>query len=113
MVCSKQLFKEALGHTFDQPKRWQLHNINEIMNTVVTGWKPFSNPRMFAGYGRQKGWECDNFDNELSDNEGWICGTERGRMPPAGTSEGVDCLRMMVCCQLVAGFVAGKSMVLI
>lgn len=40
------------------------------MNTVVTGWKPFSNPRMFAGYGRQKGWECDNFDNKLSDNEG-------------------------------------------
>ena len=52
MVCSKQLFKEALGHTFEEPKRWQLHNINEIMNTVVTGWKPFSNPRMFAGYGR-------------------------------------------------------------
>ena len=25
MVCSKQLFKEALGHTFDEPKRWQLH----------------------------------------------------------------------------------------
>ena len=24
-------------------------------NTVVTGWKPFSNPRMFAGYGRQRG----------------------------------------------------------
>ena len=36
----------------------------------MTGWKPFSNPRMFAGYGRQKGWECDNFDNKLSDNEG-------------------------------------------
>ena len=34
MVCSKQLFKEALGHTYDEPKRWQLHNINEIMNTV-------------------------------------------------------------------------------
>lgn len=62
MVCSKQLFKEALGHTFDEPKRWQLHNINEIMNTVVTGWKPFSNPRMFAGYGRQKGWERDTCD---------------------------------------------------
>ena len=69
MVCSKQLFKEALGHTFDQPKRWQLHNINEIMNTVVTGWKPFSNPRMFAGYGRQKGWERDVSGNELPGNE--------------------------------------------
>ena len=70
MVCSKQLFKEALGHTFDEPKRWQLHNINEIMNTVVTGWKPFSNPRMFAGYGRQKGWERDAPGNELPGNEG-------------------------------------------
>ena len=70
MVCSKQLFKEALGHTFDEPKRWQLHNINEIMNTVVTGWKPFSNPRMFAGYGRQKGWKRDTSGNELPSNEG-------------------------------------------
>ena len=70
IVCSKQLFKEALGHTFDEPKRWQLHNINEIMNTVVTGWKPFSNPRMFAGYGRQKGWERDTSGNELPSNEG-------------------------------------------
>ena len=69
MVCSKQLFKEALGHTYDEPKRWQLHNINEIMNTVVTGWKPFSNPRMFAGYGRQKGWERDASGNELPGNE--------------------------------------------
>ena len=69
MVCSKQLFKEALGHTYDEPKRWQLHNINEIMNTVVTGWKPFSNPRMFAGYGRQKGWERDISGNELPGNE--------------------------------------------
>ena len=59
-----------LSNTFDEPKRWQLHNINEIMNTVVTGWKPFSNPRMFAGYGRQKGWERDAPGNELPGNEG-------------------------------------------
>ena len=70
VVCSKQLFKEALGHAFEEPKRWQLHNINEIMNTVVTGWKPFSNPRMFAGYGRQRGWERESSDNEPPDNEG-------------------------------------------
>ena len=69
MVCSKQLFKEALGHTFEEPKRWQLHNINEIMNTVVTGWKPFSNPRMFAGYGRQRGWERVSSGNERPGNE--------------------------------------------
>ena len=41
---------------------------------MVTGWKPFSNPRMFAGYGRQKDWErdvCGNEDGfvELSEEE--------------------------------------------
>ena len=69
-VCSKQLFKEALGHAFEEPKRWQLHNINEIMNTMVSGWKPFSNPRMFPGYGRQRGWERDISGNETPGNKG-------------------------------------------
>lgn len=69
MVCSKQLYREALHHEFDEPKRWQLHNINEIMNTAVTGWKPFSNPRMFAGYGRQRGWEREVSGNEVPGNE--------------------------------------------
>lgn len=61
-VCSKQLFREALGHPFDEPKRWQLHNINEIMNNAVKGWKPFSSPRPFAQYGRQRGWERETKD---------------------------------------------------
>ncbi len=70
MVCSKQLYREALHHEHEEPKRWQLHNINEIMNTAVTGWKPFSNPRMFAGYGRQRGWEREpGSGNEVPGNE--------------------------------------------
>jgi hypothetical protein len=56
-VCSKQLYKEALNHDFDEPKQWETREINEIMNQCATGWNYFSNPRMFAGYGRQKGWE--------------------------------------------------------
>ena len=56
-VCSKQLYKEALKHIFDEPKQWEIREINEIMNQCVTGWTYFSNPRSFAGYGRQKGWE--------------------------------------------------------
>ena len=40
-----------------------------------------------------------------------ICGADRGKMPPAETTEGVDRLKMVVCCRdgchLVAGFVAG------
>lgn len=69
-VCSKQLYREALHHEYDKPKRWQIHDINEIMNTAVTGWRYFSNPRAFDGYGRQKGWErIADSGNEPPGNE--------------------------------------------
>ncbi|WP_182436549.1 virulence-associated E family protein [Clostridium sp. AM27-28] len=58
-VCSKQLYKEALNHPFDEPKQWEIREVNDIMNHCITGWRYFSNPRMFAEYGRQKGWERD------------------------------------------------------
>ena len=59
-VCSKQLYKEALNHTFDEPKQWEIREINEIMNQCISGWRYFPNPRMFSEYGRQKGWEREN-----------------------------------------------------
>ena len=59
-VCSKLIYAEALNHPFDEPKQWEIREINEIMNNSVEGWKPFSNPRIFAKYGRQRGWERDN-----------------------------------------------------
>ena len=56
-VCSKLIYAEALNHPFDEPKQWEIREINEIMNNSIEGWKPFSNPRSFAKYGRQRGWE--------------------------------------------------------
>ena len=32
IVCSKQLYKEALNHTFNEPKQWEIRESNEIMN---------------------------------------------------------------------------------
>ena len=85
-VCSKQLYKEALNHTFDEPRQWEIREINEIMNQCVTGWTYFSNPRSFAGYGRQKGWEREkaatgsgNQNTEIPD--GFVEITERMEMP--------------------------------
>ena len=60
MVCSKQLYKEALNHAFDEPKQWEIREINEIMNQCIDRWRYFPNPRMFSEYGRQKGWEREN-----------------------------------------------------
>ena len=71
-VCSKQLYHEALNHPYEEPKSWELREINNIMNTVITGWKAFVNPRNFGVYGRQRGWERDNkvpATNEKSGDE--------------------------------------------
>lgn len=72
-ICSKQLYREALGHEFEEPKQWELREINDIMNNTVKGWKAFSNPRYFPKpYGRQRGWERiaggnDNGEGEFQD----------------------------------------------
>ena len=86
MVCSKQLYKEALNHTFDEPKQWEIREVNDIMNHCITGWKYFSNPRIFEGYGRQKGWEqeapatgADNGREKTPD--GFVEVTEQMELP--------------------------------
>ena len=96
-VCSKQLFKEALNHPFDEPKQWEIREVNDmkqweirevndIMNHGITGWKYFSNPRIFEGYGRQKGWEreapatgADNGREKTPD--GFVEVTEQVELP--------------------------------
>ena len=85
-VCSKQLFREALNHPFDEPKQWEIREINDIMNHCVTGWHYFSNPRMFPEYGRQKGWERENPATDTSNGagkilEGFVEVTEQMELP--------------------------------
>ena len=67
-ICSKQIYAEALNHAFDEPNQWEIREVNEIMNQCITGWRYFSNPRMFAGFGRQKGWEREKTATD-SDNQ--------------------------------------------
>ena len=85
-VCSKQLYREALNHPFDEPKQWEIREINEIMNQCVTGWSYFSNPRMFPQYGRQKGWERENATTDTGNEDekipdGFVSVTEQMEIP--------------------------------
>ena len=85
-VCSKQLYREALNHPFDEPKQWEIREINEIMNQCVTGWSYFSNPRMFPQYGRQKGWERENATTDTGNEDekipdGFVPVTEQMELP--------------------------------
>ena len=86
VVCSKQLYREALNHPFDEPKQWEIREINEIMNQCVTGWNYFSNPRMFPQYGRQKGWERENATTDTGNEDekipdGFVPVTEQMELP--------------------------------
>ena len=59
-VCSRMLYKEALGKDFQEPKEWELREINNIMNKSITGWQkyPTSDSKVrFVGYGKQRAWD--------------------------------------------------------
>lgn len=66
IVCSKQIYRDGLQR-YDEPKQWEIREINDIMNNSIVGWIPFSNPRYFKDYGRQKGWERERLTTK-SDN---------------------------------------------
>lgn len=83
MVCSKQLFKEALGRRFDEPTQREIREINDIMNNSIIGWQHFSNPRLFQGYGKQRGWERGNQSSNTQSNlpDGFVELTEQTDLP--------------------------------
>lgn len=85
-VCSKQIYREALNHPYDEPKQWEIREINDIMHHSITGWKYFSNPRMFPEYGRQKGWEretaaTDNDNGAGKMSDGFVEVSEQMELP--------------------------------
>ena len=61
-ICSKQIYREALDHPYEEPKQWELREIREIVNQgiasrAIQGWHAFPNSRRFEKYGTQRGWE--------------------------------------------------------
>lgn len=73
-VCTMLLYREALGHMLDKPKRWETNEISDIMNSSINGWKPGPTKR-FNKYGTQRSWERIKIENangeckQASENE--------------------------------------------
>ena len=55
-VCSEMIYREALRHEYEEPKQWEIKEINSIMNTCIDGWEKISSHR-FDRYGLQRGWK--------------------------------------------------------
>lgn len=59
-VCSLMIYREALRNEYQEPKPWELKEINDIMNHSISGWKkhPTSDNKVrFRGYGKQRAWD--------------------------------------------------------
>ena len=55
-VCTMQIYNEAL-HMEGKPKRYESSEINQIIQTQISGWKQSKDStRNFEGYGKQRYW---------------------------------------------------------
>ena len=45
-VCSEMIYREALRHEYEEPKQWEIKEINSIMNTCIEGWEKISSHSM-------------------------------------------------------------------
>lgn len=70
-VCTRMIYKEALHHEYDEPKQWELREINDIMNNSIEGWNVAKQHR-FTEYGQQRSWKKQSDSNgfmKLQDGE--------------------------------------------
>lgn len=56
-VCSMMIYREALKHELEEPKQWEIREINGIMNDSIDGWNTITSTHRFAKYGIQRGWK--------------------------------------------------------
>ena len=59
-VCSLMIYREALKNEYQEPKPWELREINTIMNKNIVGWEkhPTSDGKVrIPGYGKQRAWD--------------------------------------------------------
>lgn len=61
-VCSLMIYREALHHEYEEPKQYEIREINDIMNNSIEGWQKAPQHR-FKDYGRQAGWKRESDDN--------------------------------------------------
>lgn len=67
-VCAMMIWREALGHEFDEPQLKSVNEIHNIMRNSVAGWKYIGKQKMGI-YGIQRTYERADKDNFI-DAEG-------------------------------------------
>jgi len=55
-VCSRMIYEKAFHREGQEPKMWELREINDIMNGSIKGWRRVKQHR-YPEYGVQLSWE--------------------------------------------------------
>ena len=69
-VCTALILEKALGKDPKQTKTYEGREVNEIMNTAITGWSKYKQHR-FPGYGQQRAWKRDAVKEEFGATDGF------------------------------------------
>lgn len=69
-VCTALILEKALGKDPKQTKTYEGREVNEIMNTAITGWSKYKQHR-FPGYGQQRAWKRDAVKEEFGAADGF------------------------------------------
>ena len=73
-VCSIMIYREALNHNMDEPKQWEIREINSIMNESITGWKAIKSTHRFGKeYGIQRGWKRETDEDGFRELQEMNC----------------------------------------
>jgi hypothetical protein len=67
-VCAVQLWREALGNEYGEPRRSDIREIHDIMRNAVADWVPVGKRRCGA-YGVQRCYEKVATFTEITENE--------------------------------------------
>ena len=54
-VCTRLLYRDALGKGFAEPQARELKEISSIMNSTIEGWEKCGNQR-YSDFGNQRSW---------------------------------------------------------
>ena len=61
-ICVMMLWREALGHEYDDPRPSEINQLHDIMRNSVDGWEYVGRQRCGEKYGTQRSYEpIDHF----------------------------------------------------
>ena len=80
LVCSRMIYREVFDiEGRNEPKKFELEDITEIMKLKIKGWEPYhgrngkakSSSYRFKNYGTQRAWQPVNWNAEQLEESAW------------------------------------------